>query len=241
MPKFSCVIATHSRPDLLCSAIESILTQHGNPDFEIIVVRDGGSNVDYSAPKKLLRKQDSFVELQVNRGVSAVRNKGIYEATGQFVSFLDDDDRWVPHFLVTMHEELGDYDLVYGKLAEEIGDGKRYSQAAFHGQFDSNKLLYGNYISPIAVMAKKETLLKWQGFDEELFQNGCWGGEDWLLWVKAVFVYGAVFKQVPAVMAINYSRAPNKTSIRGEQGGYRASAEWFERKYNISLPGKVGL
>lgn len=89
----SAIIPTYNRARLVCGAIDSIMAQ-SRPVNEIIVIDDGSTDDTLEGLKKFghairyLRQQ--------NRGPSAARNRGIKEARGDFVAFLDSDDLWVP-------------------------------------------------------------------------------------------------------------------------------------------------
>jgi glycosyltransferase involved in cell wall biosynthesis len=104
MPLFSVVICTYNRSQRLTRALDSVLSQHES-DFEVIVVDDGSEDdtadvvAGYESP--LIR----YVR-RVNGGLSAARNTGIDNARGEFVVFLDDDDRVEPMWLSTLGSEI---------------------------------------------------------------------------------------------------------------------------------------
>jgi glycosyltransferase involved in cell wall biosynthesis len=96
-PLVSVVIPTYRRPVAVRRAIDSILAQTFT-DFEIIVVHDGPDE----ATGEALRGIDPRVhyhQLTVNSGPAAARNRGVSEARGQWIGFLDDDDEWLPRKL----------------------------------------------------------------------------------------------------------------------------------------------
>lgn len=93
-PRFSVIIPTYNRPNLLRKAVQSVLEQTVE-DFEVIVVNDNGSEPE-SLPDDPRLKVISRV---VNGGHSAARNTGLRVATGRYVTFLDDDDLYLPNRL----------------------------------------------------------------------------------------------------------------------------------------------
>jgi glycosyltransferase involved in cell wall biosynthesis len=98
----SVVIPCFEQAHFLPAAIESVLAQE-HPDLEVIVVDDGSpDNVGAVAGRypgvRCLR--------QANGGLAAARNAGLAEARGQFVLFLDADDRLLPEAIGRGLEEL---------------------------------------------------------------------------------------------------------------------------------------
>ena len=94
-PAVSVVIPTHNRRDFLETAIRSVLWQR-DVEFEAIVVDDGSTD---GSAQMLAGIRDPRVRVLRNEtadGVSAARNRGIDEARGEWVAFLDDDDVWAP-------------------------------------------------------------------------------------------------------------------------------------------------
>jgi glycosyltransferase involved in cell wall biosynthesis len=92
--RFSVIVPTIDRPQLLSEAIESVLAQTV-PDFEVIVV-DSGCAVPPSLPDD---ERVRGVRLDENAGPAAARNAGVAAARGRYVCFLDDDDLYTPERL----------------------------------------------------------------------------------------------------------------------------------------------
>ena len=95
MKKFSVIITTKNRRKLLENAIQSVLSQTVN-DVECIVVDDAsedGTQDFYENDPRIVYVRIDAVD---SRGGNYARNQGIAHATGEFVSFLDDDDVWTP-------------------------------------------------------------------------------------------------------------------------------------------------
>jgi glycosyltransferase involved in cell wall biosynthesis len=109
-PLVSVIIPAYNGERYLAEAIESVLVQTYRP-IEIIVVDDGST--DNSAGIAQSHKEINYI-YQSNRGVSVARNAGIASAQGEFIAFLDADDRWTPDKLsVQMNYLLNHPEIQY--------------------------------------------------------------------------------------------------------------------------------
>lgn len=92
-PKVSVIIPTYNRATQVRNAIESVLVQTFS-DFEVIVVDDGSSDDTGKILGKVFGDRIRYY-FQTNQGLSAALNKGLTEAQGEWIAFLDSDDLWV--------------------------------------------------------------------------------------------------------------------------------------------------
>jgi glycosyltransferase involved in cell wall biosynthesis len=91
-PRVSVVIPTYDRAAKVQSAIESVLAQTIS-GLEVIVVDDGSSDDTGQILGETYGDRIRYYA-QANQGVSVARNKGIAEARGEWIAFLDSDDLW---------------------------------------------------------------------------------------------------------------------------------------------------
>lgn len=91
-PLVSAIIPAFNAEGYISEAIESVLSQT-YPSLECIVVDDGST--DNTAREIGRFEQDVVLIQQANSGVSAARNAGARSAGGEFLAFLDADDRWL--------------------------------------------------------------------------------------------------------------------------------------------------
>lgn len=221
-PLFSIIVTTVDRPRLLQDAIRSVLGQ-SLPDFELIVVNDGGPDLD-----PLLENLDPLhrvaqLRLPGRSGPGRARNAGIRRAAGQFVCFLDDDDLYHPDHLATLHRGLvaNPDALVYADAVvhHEIIDGgtRRIVDSAApwqHELFLKQRLWIHNFI-PVQVFAvRREALLAVGGFDEELRAF-----EDWDLLLKLAAQHD--FIHIP--------RVTSEIRMRPQSGAHRSQSVKTDR------------
>jgi glycosyltransferase involved in cell wall biosynthesis len=94
----SIIIPTYNRAQYIREAIDSVLNQDAkNLHLEIIVVDDGSTDNTGEVVSTYGNKVQYI--RQPNSGVGRARNNGIEHATGEWVAFLDSDDRWLPYRL----------------------------------------------------------------------------------------------------------------------------------------------
>jgi len=121
-PKVSVIIPTYNRNKLVLDAIDSVLEQTFQ-DFEIIIVDDGSSD-DTQKHIERYQQKDKRIKyiFQENQGVSIARNTGLEASQGQYIAFLDSDDRFLIDKLERQVSTLDnhlDVGLIYGKILVE--------------------------------------------------------------------------------------------------------------------------
>lgn len=96
MSSVSVVIPTYNRAVLLATTLRSVLAQSVPPD-EIIIIDDGSTD-HTSAVCAKLPASVRYIR-QENRGLSVARNRGIAEASSEWIALCDSDDCWLPRKL----------------------------------------------------------------------------------------------------------------------------------------------
>ena len=90
----TCIVPVYNGERYLTEALDSIVAQTYGP-VEIIIVDDGSTDATLSvAAAYAASKPNVRVITQANAGPAAARNRGIAEARGRFIGFLDADDLW---------------------------------------------------------------------------------------------------------------------------------------------------
>lgn len=93
-PKISVIIPLYNKERGIRRAIASVLSQTYQ-EFELIIVDDGSTDNSYNEATKISDNRIKIIR-QENKGVSAARNRGIEESTGEWILFLDADDLLTP-------------------------------------------------------------------------------------------------------------------------------------------------
>ena len=123
-PFFSVIIPVFNRAGSLARAIESVRAQSFQ-DFEIVVIDDGSTDDPHAVVTSFTDPRIRYCR-QANAGGGAARNRGIDEAEGAFVAFLDSDDVFLSHHLASMHALLTDTTRIvgYARVRVDRGDGR---------------------------------------------------------------------------------------------------------------------
>jgi glycosyltransferase involved in cell wall biosynthesis len=129
--KISVVVPAYNAARTVAQTLDALLAQT-SPADDIVVVDDGSK--DHS--REVLEPYRGRVHLvfQANGGVSAARNRGVAEATGEWVAFCDADDVWHPEKLRVMRAVLAsrhDVDLVFHEFWTLV-DGRVAEPRATH-------------------------------------------------------------------------------------------------------------
>ena len=190
-PGVDVIIPAFNAQDFILQAIQSVKSQ--TYPARAIVVDDGSTDLTGHLVRQTYGNDPSvFYIRKENGGLSSARNRGLKEATADFIAFLDADDVWLPTklseqtdtFRRSTDPKLG---IVYCNFEPIDREGQRIPTAApLH--LDSfvrgdvfNQLLLGNYVagSGSAVLVKKECFQLAGTFDEAL--PSC---EDWDMWLR---------------------------------------------------------
>jgi len=126
MPAISVIIPTYNRSRLVREACQSVL-QQTYADFEVLVVDDGSTDDTGSVIGQIADSRVKYLYKKENGGQSSARNLGLVRATGEYISFLEADDLWPPHYLEIVSAQLDankDYGAAYTRVIVLRPDGK---------------------------------------------------------------------------------------------------------------------
>jgi CDP-glycerol glycerophosphotransferase len=137
-PRLSVVVPIFNVQVYLAVCLESILTQPFG-DLEVILVDDGSTDESAEVAKKFVARDSRFqLHQQPNLGLGAARNVGVQRSTGDFLAFVDSDDRlpqdaYTP--LIRVLERTGS-DFAVGALTRDYG---KYQQSSLR-MIDNHRL-----------------------------------------------------------------------------------------------------
>lgn len=177
------VITTYNRCDECMRAVASALQQMP-PPLEVLVCDDGSTDATQA---ELLRWQEResrlrYLRIEPNRGTPApARNLGAYSARGEWVGFLDDDDRWLTGKLALQQSLL---DTGVDVIASDAirSDGHRYFGVDGGVSHPTRaELERANPVILSTALVRRSLLLDVGGFDENPTIAGV---EDYDLWLR---------------------------------------------------------
>ena len=100
--KISIIVPVYNIEGYIERCLKSIQKQT-YPRFEVIIIDDGSTDNSLLLCQKFVKKYRNFrVISQKNQGLSAARNAGIKQATGDFLAFVDGDDEILPNSLADL-------------------------------------------------------------------------------------------------------------------------------------------
>jgi glycosyltransferase involved in cell wall biosynthesis len=171
----SVIIPAYNAARFLPRCLNSVFAQTLKP-AEVIVVDDGSTD-DTAAVAAALGAR---VISQANGGISAARNTGIRNASGDWLAFLDADDLWAPEKLERQAARIRpETVLVYTGIRIFDDKGVRGEKPAIDPIAARKMLRYCNPITPSTVLLRREAVAQIGGFRKGL--DAC---EDWGLWFR---------------------------------------------------------
>lgn len=192
------IIPTFNRADVMVKAIDSVLSQTYK-NFILHIVDDGSTDHTQLVLEQYKNHPQVKLYSQKNSGVSSARNLAAKASTGQWISFLDSDDEWMPHKLETQIKYLSQHPECQFLHSEElwIRNGVRVNPKVKHLKSNENifiRSLEFCIISPSTVILARDLFLAHQGFDEEFVV--C---EDYDLWLKILLKGPIGFISTPLI------------------------------------------
>jgi len=156
-PVFSIIIPVYNVEPYLAECLDSVLTQDFD-SYEVICINDGSTDRSFDILNKYVAQYTQIKVLtQTNQGLSAARNRGIAEASGEYLLFLDSDDSINPHTLKDLSdlitEEKPDIVAFNSELYSEIENNTRPNLSFNH----TDKAIYKSGMDYFEYFVKSRT------------------------------------------------------------------------------------
>lgn len=197
----SVVVPLYNKAAHVAHTLGSVLAQTCGP-YEIIVIDDGSTDNSSSIVRQYPNVRLVFQE---NSGVSVARNRGLNEARGKYVAFLDADDYWLPTHLETLYElieQWPEFQLAstshYIKRFDELYLANSSLSPGWQGVIEDFFKTYATSLSLVnssTACVNRQALLEKGGFPV-----GVTRGEDIIAWSRLALDGMVVHKAVPTVV-----------------------------------------
>ncbi|MFC7008673.1 glycosyltransferase family 2 protein [Halalkalicoccus salilacus] len=199
------IIPTYNRPDLLRGAVESVICQTYK-NIELIVVDDHSPTPAESALSSISTSNLRSIQVirhDKNKGANVARNTGIKNASGDFIAFLDDDDKWEPTKIErqvaafqTADDSVGvTYTGQHFINEEGVTTSVHISKV---GGDVTKRLLCGAQIAPFSSVMVRSDVIQRAGLPDERFP--CWQDREWYVRLSQY----CEFKPIPEPLAIRH-------------------------------------
>lgn len=182
-PLVSVIVPAYNAEETIVECLESVHQQTYN-NIEIIVVDDGSLDNTYSTIKEYQFVND-VKKLKVfqidNSGPAYARNYGIRYASGEYIAFLDSDDKWEPNKMARQIDILKQNHEIDLLGCGYIVGKKSHFSAGKIKYISKYKLLFKNYFLTPCVILKRDIL------KELTFITSRKYSEDYYLWLQIAF------------------------------------------------------
>lgn len=232
LPKVSVIMPAYKQAAFIEASLDSISEQTYKGPIEILVIDD--ESPDDTAERARKHPSKPRVIQQKNTGVSGARNHGISLASGQWLAFLDSDDRWAPDKLEAQLEACMALErpcLSMTRYQRVKASGEPLAKANEHPslnlEVNPRRLIYQNFIGTSTVLAHRECFERCGSFpaNKALLR----GGQDYALWLRIASLFPMVY--VPKVLTYYTVHEINRVGIdplKHHEGALHALKD-FER------------
>lgn len=219
-PLFSVIIPTYNRNDFIRISVDSVLRQT-YCDFELIVVDDGSTDLTYKTVSEYSDRRVNYIRTQ-HFGVSAARNTGIDLSKGEYLCFLDSDDKWGSKKLEIASNYIAGFADTMIFHTDEIWykNGKMLNQKKKHKKPDG--YVYPNCL-PLCCIGMSTSVVRKSVFDEiGKFDTKMPACEDYDLWLRACSIHEV--KLIPRPLTIKDGGREDQLSNQPGLDKYRIYA-----------------
>jgi glycosyltransferase involved in cell wall biosynthesis len=236
MRTVTAIIPTYNRADLLPAAVDSVLAQD-YPDAEIIVADDGSTDGTVALLKQRYGESVRIVTIEHSGLPAVARNAALHVANGEFIAFLDSDDRWL-HGKLRRQMEIMESDEKIGLVSSDAfveRPGHRGDLPRFFGERESRRgrllkeLIRENFVIASTALVRRTMIDRAGSFCEDRRARAV---EDYDLWLRIASISDIAY--IPEPLAIYRDVAD---SIRSEQtlANYYEACLWILNRLRVRL------
>ncbi|TRX24610.1 glycosyltransferase family 2 protein [Flavobacterium franklandianum] len=195
MAFFTVIIPLFNKENFIENTLKSVLNQ-SFIDFEVLIINDGSTD---KSEEKVLGFKDARIHYfyKKNSGVSAARNFGIEKAKSNYITFIDADDYWYPHFLQEMFENVNRFtDLKVFSAAIEVETSKKIIPSTYSivKTADCEIVNYFEASSKETVICTSCAVFHKSVFETTgYFDINLKSGEDTDMWIRIGLIYHILF------------------------------------------------
>lgn len=236
----SVVIPTYHNRGHLSEAVKSALQQE-SVDLEVIVVDDNNpnslwrENTESEMSMFSCDKRVKYICHSSNKNGAAARNTGIKASSGQYIAFLDDDDKFLDGKLIRQLQYLQahpEYNAVYGQI---LRSGKIVQKDLSQGDLSKDLLLLKTSLQTSTLMFRAEALKEINGFDESFYRHQDY--EMMLRFFKAGNKIGALQIPVSEFGRNAGENIPKGDKLENIKRHFLKTFDEYINEYNLESPG----
>lgn len=229
-PLVSVVIPTYGRDEQLPRAIRSVVDQtYGN--IELLIVDDGSPTpVTETLSDHAVHDREwiTVIRHDENRGANVARNTGIRAADGEYLAFLDDDDRWheskIARQVDAFETNNPDVGVVYTGKRTESPEGTTVMTPSARGDVVVD-LLRGEEFGQFSAIMVRSDVIDDAGLPDERFP--AWQDREWLFRLAR----NCQFEAVPETLTYRDVGLPDRITRDFEQKRDVAYPLFVEKHY----------
>lgn len=176
----SVIIPMYNSESTIEKTLMSVLDQDYK-NIEIIIINDGSNDNSKILVENFMGIHTSYkfrLINQENSGVSKARNKGIMEAKGEYIAFLDSDDLWESN-KISIQVDIMNKNKDIFLLSTLLTNNKKKKSTGKCKDIGFNKLLFKNYFMTSTVVIRSEVFETMDYFNTEKSYS-----EDYDLWLR---------------------------------------------------------
>ena len=184
----STVICTYNRVDILKICLEHVVLQTCDPSkFEVLIINNNSTDTTEEYVKTFISEYSGNIKfsyfLEKKQGLSAARNKGLHQAEGQWINYIDDDALLPPDFIANVIQNINKHPAIGGFggkiIPKYFGSEPEWMSWFTWGLVSKHDLgnqpkqyeSIGIYPTGCNMTYKKSALLEVGGFDEVLLRR----------------------------------------------------------------------